>query len=192
MSMSELIISITTNVASFIFIIFYCIFYSWIITLQDFYSFLRLVFHLLFVSCMSLCQLSNTSNVVHDDASTSRPCLKMEITREDVEIVMEKLGLKNDRRVDQAPFIMSQENIENIFYEREPSLDEVREAFGVFDENNDGFVDAKELKRVMSSLGMEGLSEQECMRMITAFDDDGDGRIDFGEFVKLIEENVCC
>lgn len=102
---------------------------------------------------------------------------------------MEKLGLKND----EEPILMTSLEIVNMFDEREASLDEVREAFGVFDENNDGYVDAMELKRVMSSLGMEeGMSEQECQRMIMAFDDDADGRIDFGEFVKLIQENVCC
>lgn len=84
------------------------------------------------------------------------------------------------------------ENIECIFEGAEPVLEEVREAFRMFDENEDGFVDAEELEKVMSSLGLVGLSQQECERMIMVFDDDGDGRISFGEFVKLIEESFCC
>lgn len=100
---------------------------------------------------------------------------------------MKQLGLRHEE-----PFPQDSIDILNMFDGVEPSLDEVREAFGMFDENKDGFVDAEELKKMMSSLGLVGLSEKECQRMIMVFDDDGDGRISFGEFVKLIEENVFC
>lgn len=100
---------------------------------------------------------------------------------------MKQLGLRHEE-----PFPQDSIDIPNMFDGVEPSLDEVREAFGMFDENKDGFVDAEELKKMMSSLGLVGLSEKECQRMIMVFDDDGDGRISFGEFVKLIEENVFC
>ncbi|KAF3438163.1 hypothetical protein FNV43_RR20919 [Rhamnella rubrinervis] len=51
------------------------------------------------------------------------------------------------------------------------SEEEVREAFDVFDENNDGFIDGEEITKVVQGLGfMEAASEEECKRMIKAFD----------------------
>ncbi|KAM5570785.1 putative calcium-binding protein CML46 [Rosa sericea] len=75
--------------------------------------------------------------------------------------------------------------------EEEPSLEEVKEAFHLFDENNDGFIDAGEIKKVLHVLGFVQASESECKRMIKSFDHNGDGRIDFEEFVKLMEDSFC-
>ncbi|KAI3463965.1 hypothetical protein Pfo_020628 [Paulownia fortunei] len=176
------------NLVSFISFILWCIFYSCIITFQDFYSCFRRIFqllsYLLLESWKSCCRLSSKINVEHD-VTTSKPC----VSREDVEIVMEKLGLYEGLRP-QEP-VQDSIEIGNMFDGTEPSLDEVREAFGLFDVNKDGFIDAEELKKVMSSIGLTGFSEQECQRMIMVFDDNGDGRIDFGEFVKLMEECSC-
>ncbi|GFY82980.1 calcium-binding EF-hand family protein [Actinidia rufa] len=80
----------------------------------------------------------------------------------------------------------------SLFEEKEPGLDEVKEAFDVFDENRDGFLDAREIQRVLYNLGFkDGLEIERCKRMIDAFDDNGDGRIDFKEFVKLMENMFC-
>jgi calmodulin len=63
--------------------------------------------------------------------------------------------------------------------------EEARAAFAVFD--RDGFIDAGELGSVLRSLGF-GSGAEECRRMIDAYDEDRDGRIDFREFVKLMEQ----
>ncbi|KAE8734508.1 putative calcium-binding protein CML30 [Hibiscus syriacus] len=75
-----------------------------------------------------------------------------------------------------------------LFEEEEPSLEELKEAFDVFDVNKDGFIDAQELQRVVCVLGLkEGLKIENCNKMINKFDVNSDGRIDFQEFVKLME-----
>ncbi|CAD6225004.1 unnamed protein product [Miscanthus lutarioriparius] len=75
-----------------------------------------------------------------------------------------------------------------LFEEEEATVEEAREAFAVFDRNGDGFIDAAELRSVLTSLGLQaGVAEAECQRMIDAYDGDMDGRIDFLEFVKLME-----
>lgn len=58
--------------------------------------------------------------------------------------------------------------------------EEIREAFKVFDKNNDGFISAAELRHVMTNLG-EKLSDQEVEEMIREADVDGDGEINYSE-----------
>lgn len=99
------------------------------------------------------------------------------MTVEEVKMAMEELaGLEEN--VDGHPF-----------EEGEPNLEEVKEAFALFDENEDGFIDASELRSVLRGLSLTEASQAECTTMIAAFDDDKDGRIDFSEFVKLLERS---
>ncbi|CAL4936670.1 unnamed protein product [Urochloa decumbens] len=73
---------------------------------------------------------------------------------------------------------------------------ELREAFYVFDRDEDGYVGAGELWNVMRRLGMmaEGgggaARLEDCRRMIAAHDGDGDGRISFPEFRAMMENAV--
>ncbi|WOL18036.1 calmodulin-like protein 7 [Canna indica] len=78
--------------------------------------------------------------------------------------------------------------LEALLEEKKASMEELREAFYVFDRNEDGFISPGELWCVMRRLGLqEGLRLEECERMIGVFDEDGDGRISFSEFVGLME-----
>ncbi|KAL7419564.1 ATP-dependent DNA helicase srs2 [Cryptotrichosporon argae] len=65
------------------------------------------------------------------------------------------------------------------------SEEEIREAFKVFDKNNDGHISAAELKHVMTNLG-EKLSDAEVSEMIREADKDGDGMINYKEFVTMM------
>ncbi|XP_052195154.1 probable calcium-binding protein CML46 [Diospyros lotus] len=107
---------------------------------------------------------------------------------------MEGLGISCDPEEDDECLqeTLGSDEISNLFEEKGPSMDEVKAAFDVFDENGDGFIEAKELQRVLCVLGFkEGLEVENCRRMIDAFDKDGDGRIDFGEFLKFMENTIC-
>ena len=66
------------------------------------------------------------------------------------------------------------------------SEEEIREAFKVFDRDNNGFISAAELRHVMTSIG-EKLTDDEVDEMIREADQDGDGRID----CKL-QFSTCC
>ncbi|KAJ8653548.1 hypothetical protein O0I10_010787 [Lichtheimia ornata] len=63
--------------------------------------------------------------------------------------------------------------------------DELVEAFRVFDKDGDGFISIDELRQVMASFG-EKLSSQELDQMIQEADADGDGKINYGEFTKML------
>ncbi|KAM0983885.1 hypothetical protein ACFX2J_011318 [Malus domestica] len=118
---------------------------------------------------------------------------KTEVT-EEVKTVMDRLGLTcyDAQGDDIQGGVGAEEELSRLFDEEEPSLEEVKEAFDVFDENKDGFIDAAELQRVLYILGLEdGFGLDECRRMIEAVDTNGDGLIDFDEFVKHIEDSFC-
>ncbi len=63
---------------------------------------------------------------------------------------------------------------------------EYREAFKVFDKNNDGLISSAELKAVMQQIG-ETLSDTDISEMIQEADKDGDGQINYQEFVNMMK-----
>lgn len=109
-----------------------------------------------------------------------------ELSVRELEIVMRQLGTCYDPEGDKLQDRMNSDDITALFEEQEPSLQEAREAFSIFDKNNDGFINAKELRRVLGTLCFTQVSEADCIRMIRTYDDNGDGVIDFNEFVKLM------
>jgi Ca2+-binding EF-hand superfamily protein len=83
------------------------------------------------------------------------------------------------------------EAVDDLLESKVASEAELREAFYVFDRDEDGFVGAGELWNVMRRLGMpEGAAQEDCRRMIAAHDGDGDGRISFPEFRAMMENAV--
>ena len=65
------------------------------------------------------------------------------------------------------------------------SEEELKEAFRVFDKDQNGFISASELRHVMTNLG-EKLTDEEVDEMIREADVDGDGQINYEEFVKVM------
>ncbi|XP_077023997.1 uncharacterized protein LOC143689698 [Tamandua tetradactyla] len=64
----------------------------------------------------------------------------------------------------------------------------LREAFRVFDLNNDGHISVAELKQVVANAGVE-VSEEELDAMIREADVNQDGQVDYEEFVlKLTQQ----
>lgn len=82
--------------------------------------------------------------------------------------------------------------VEELLGSKEATERELREAFRVFDRDEDGFVGAAELWYVLRRLGMGDSSSarEDCARMIAAHDADGDGRISFREFRDMMERAV--
>ncbi|XP_057483720.1 calmodulin-2/4-like [Actinidia eriantha] len=65
------------------------------------------------------------------------------------------------------------------------SEEELKEAFRVFDKDLNGFISAADLSRVMTNLG-EKLTDEDIDKMIREADVDGDGQINYEEFVKVM------
>merc|ERR1712139_201111 len=67
----------------------------------------------------------------------------------------------------------------------EDQVAEIKEAFDLFDTDVSGSIDTNELKVAMKALGMDAKSE-EIRKLINDIDSDGDGTIDFDEFLAMI------
>jgi len=65
------------------------------------------------------------------------------------------------------------------------SAEEIKEAFKVFDKDGNGYISASELRHIMTNLG-EKLTDEEVDEMIREADVDGDGQINYDEFVDMM------
>ena len=63
--------------------------------------------------------------------------------------------------------------------------EEMMEAFKVFDSDGNGMITADELRQIMANLG-EKLTEEEVEEMVKEADIDGDGQINYEEFVRMM------
>jgi centrin-1 len=74
-------------------------------------------------------------------------------------------------------------------YERpgltEDEIEEIKEAFDLFDTDGSGSIDPKELKAAMQSLGFEA-KNQTIFQMISDLDRNSSGAIDFEEFLDMM------
>ncbi|CAN6292279.1 unnamed protein product [Urochloa humidicola] len=68
----------------------------------------------------------------------------------------------------------------------EEQIAAMEEAFAFFDKNGDGLITIDELRVVLESLGQNNTT-CELQWMIAEVDADGDGAINFSEFLKLME-----
>ena len=66
-----------------------------------------------------------------------------------------------------------------------PSEIDTYEAFRVFDKDGNGFISPSELRYVMTKMGQE-LTDEEVDQMIQEADMDGDGQVNYREFVKMM------
>ena len=88
------------------------------------------------------------------------------------------------------PAVVSQPKVFNPKqYERpgltEDEIEEIKEAFDLFDSDGSGTIDPSELKSAMQSLGFEA-KNQTIYQMISDLDKDGSGAIDFDEFLDMM------
>ncbi|XVF31146.1 hypothetical protein REPUB_Repub16aG0120500 [Reevesia pubescens] len=63
--------------------------------------------------------------------------------------------------------------------------EELKEAFRVFDKDQDGYISPNELMQVMINIG-EKLTDEELEQMIREADLDGDGQVNYEEFVRMM------
>ena len=105
------------------------------------------------------------------------------IPEKEINEMMAKMDVNGDGFMDINEFgSLYQELME----EKEEEED-MREAFRVFDQNGDGFITGEELRSVLASMGLkQGRTLEECKKMISKVDVDGDGMVNFKEFKQMM------
>ncbi|XP_034115761.1 calmodulin-related protein 97A [Drosophila sulfurigaster albostrigata] len=104
-------------------------------------------------------------------------------TEAELRDLVNEIDLNGDGEIDFAEFcsLMSKQANEG------DADEELREAFKIFDKDEDGFISPAELRFVMTNLG-EKLTDEEIDDMIREADFDGDGLINYEEFVYMITQ----
>ena len=65
---------------------------------------------------------------------------------------------------------------------------DLREAFRIFDKDKSGYIDGKEIILVTGTLG-QALSDEELQAFMAEADLDGDGKLDYNEFVQMMTKS---
>jgi calmodulin len=61
----------------------------------------------------------------------------------------------------------------------------LKEAFKIFDKNKNGFIEAKELRSITTTLGQR-LTDKEFEEFWNEADQDKNGKLDYNEFIKIM------
>jgi len=99
-----------------------------------------------------------------------------------LEMVMET-DLNGDGTIDFQEFVemMKKKSSET------DQMESLKEAFKIFDKNKNGYIEAKELKSVTTTLGSM-LTEEEFDTFWAEADVNNDGKLDYEEFIKIMSQ----
>lgn len=110
--------------------------------------------------------------------------LGIHIPEDELSRMIDKLDVNGDGCIDVDEF----ESLYKEIVGEQDEEEDIREAFNVFDQNGDGFITVEELRHVLGSLGLSrGRGMHDYEKMITSVDVDGDGRVNYIEFKKMIK-----
>ncbi|KAL5014089.1 hypothetical protein ScPMuIL_008359 [Solemya velum] len=127
---------------------------------------------------------NNDKSISSSELEKAMRYLGMSPTQQQVKEALKTLDKNDDGKIEYPEFFaFMQQELQGTtdIKDQEPTL---RAAFRVFDRNGDGFVDAKELGAAMKKLG-ETLTDTEVEAMMREADVDGDGKINYEEFIRV-------
>lgn len=102
----------------------------------------------------------------------------------ELQTVIKEVDADNSGKVEFPEFLMMISRKMNA--STETHTEELLNAFKAFDADRNGFISAEELKQVMKDLGQD-LTGAELDAMMKAADTNGDGKINYQEFCKMMK-----
>ncbi|XP_058822567.1 neo-calmodulin-like [Topomyia yanbarensis] len=131
----------------------------------------------------------NDGSITKEELGTVMRSLGQFARVEELQEMLLEIDVDGDGNVSFEEFVDIMSNMTDTMAEASADQEEreLRDAFRVFDKHNRGYITASDLRAVLQCLG-EDLDEEEIEDMIKEVDVDGDGRIDFYEFVHALGE----
>merc|ERR1712192_268119 len=102
-------------------------------------------------------------------------------TKEELQEMIEEVDLNGNGTIEFSEFLTKMAG-KMAF---SPSEKEIYDAFRVFDKDGNGFISPAELRYVMTKMG-QVITDEEVDQMIQEADLDGDGQVNYREFVKMM------
>ena len=118
------------------------------------------------------------------ELATTLSLLGINPSEEELLVMFNSVDLDTNGVIDYEEFkLLMEQHLKN-----EPMTEEqeFREAFKAFDRDGNGKIDAGELRQAMTTLG-ESVGDNQVKDMIQAADKDGDGEINYEEFVDMLK-----
>lgn len=135
-----------------------------------------------FTKAFSLFDYDKDGVISNDDMRIVLKSLGHKITDQDLDELIKSIDRNGDGKIELTEFL-------DIMGAKQQSIkaleEEVRIAFEFFDLDGNGYISMSELKQVASELGEE-LTEAEIDEMIREADADGDGQVDYNEFLRMM------
>uniref|UniRef100_A0A8C4WV61 Troponin C, skeletal muscle n=1 Tax=Eptatretus burgeri TaxID=7764 RepID=A0A8C4WV61_EPTBU len=106
-------------------------------------------------------------------------------TKEELDAIIEEVDEDASGTIDFEEFLVMM--VEQMKEESAGQTEEeLAEAFRILDKNADGFIDRDELMEILMSMG-ENVTDVEVDEILAEGDRNNDGKLDFDEFLKMME-----
>ena len=115
------------------------------------------------------------------ELSTVLQSLGQNPTEEELEEIIREVDIDGNGEVDFNEFVL----LMSKRLKATEQEDNLQDAFNIFDESGNGEIVASNLFNVLQKLG-ENITLEEINEMISQIDINGDGKIDYSEFVQLM------
>lgn len=125
-------------------------------------------------------------SITTDELGTVMRNLGQFPSADELSMMLKEIDIDGDGTFSFEEFVQVMANMGGISEQSEEDEEkELREAFKVFDKSGCGYICASDIRAILQCLG-EDLTEEEIDEMIAEVDIDGDGRIDYDEFIACV------
>ncbi|XP_010415182.1 PREDICTED: probable calcium-binding protein CML23 [Camelina sativa] len=128
---------------------------------------------------------NNDGKISIDELKDVIGALSPNASQEETKSMMKEFDLDGNGYIDLDEFVALFQVKQEDGEDNNSEIRDLKEAFDLYDLDRNGRISANELHSVMKNLG-EKCSIQDCKRMISKVDSDGDGCVDFDEFKKMM------